>query len=86
MLLVIPISSTEKHLGHVIGEKDGDRRITKAINELYISCNKISSEFSCMDTSYSRLIVIPSMGLKYLITLGTLLSICLPVENVLGTY
>lgn len=46
---VIPISSTEKHLGNVIGENDGDRRITKAINELYISCNKISSEFSCMD-------------------------------------
>ena len=47
---VIPISSTEKHLGNIIGENDGDCRITKAINELYISCNKISSEFSCIDT------------------------------------
>ena len=44
----IPISSAEKHIGNVIG--DADRRITKAITELYISCNKISSEISCMDS------------------------------------
>ena len=39
---VIPISATEKHLGNVISENDADLRTTKAINELYISCNKIS--------------------------------------------
>ena len=46
---VIPISSTEKHLGNVIGENGTERRIIKAVNELYISSNRISSEFSCMN-------------------------------------
>ena len=45
---VIPISSTEKHLGSVIGESDTERCIIKAVKELYISSNRISSEFSCM--------------------------------------
>jgi len=47
--IVIPLSSSEKHLGNVIGERNADLRITKAINELYISCNNIASEFSCVD-------------------------------------
>jgi hypothetical protein len=45
----IPISLSEKHLGNVIGDNNAERRITKAVNDLYISCNRISSEFSCID-------------------------------------
>ena len=55
---VIPISSTERHLGNVIGENDTDNRIIKAVNnKLYISSNNISSEFSCriIETRYFHL-------------------------------
>ena len=38
---VIPISSTEKHLGNIIVKNDTERRIIKAVNELYISSNRI---------------------------------------------
>ena len=46
---VIPITLKEKHLGNVIGKDCADLRISKATNELYISCNKLSGEFSCID-------------------------------------
>lgn len=46
----IPISLSEKnHFGNVLGENNAERRIIKAVNELYISCNRISIEFSCID-------------------------------------
>ena len=46
---VIPISSTEKHIGNVLGGNYTEGSIIKAVNELYISSNRISSEFSCMN-------------------------------------